>query len=170
MWGNPSMQFALIRVLDTVLDSSGEFTPATQERLRACLPMLEQGLLRWRQAGSYYPQHPGHLLFAAATPNREAIFISTGWPEPKPSAAQLQQYQVTQALVGAIETEPSTEVIDDIHAGLALILGPDEIDQQRQDAQALVALGHRPLIVALVDDDAILVTTVGLCMSVATVH
>jgi hypothetical protein len=142
--------------------------PQARPRLRACIPMLQQGLDNWRGARA----NAHALVIAAATPASCIVFdVRDGWPQ---DLAPIDKGEAALATVAAIESAPTAAATDTILIGLCAVLGTAGIAAQQRDAARIVARGEVPLCVALLERQqssiTCLVTTVPSPQREGTLH
>jgi hypothetical protein len=131
--------------IDAIVDE------AARPRLRACLPMLQQGLSNWR--GARPSAHA--LVIAAATPASCIVFdCRHGWPTDLIPIANFDKGEAALATVVAIESAPTAANTDRILTGLCVVLGSAGIAAQQADAARIIADGGMPLVVALLERQA----------------
>jgi hypothetical protein len=138
--------------------------PATQPRLLKVLPSLLEGVASWRGPTSPFSGRDT-LYVAAAMPESCIVFAAEVWPTyDEQQAAKLSKGDLASVLCSSLILEPTDAVTSNILTALAVLMGPEGLEQQQRDAQRIRSCGGVPLVAALLDRQgdsvAILVTTV----------
>jgi hypothetical protein len=125
--------------------------PETQPRLLRALPSLLEGIASW--GGPAPGEHVNDDVFVAvATQDDCLVFVADLWPAyDEQQAAKLSKGDLALTVWDNLIPASSDEGNSNILTALTMLLGPEGLRQQQQEAEQIRSEGGVPLVVALLD-------------------